>query len=679
MDKAQYWLDEIKESKKREKDFRENGKKILEIYEGKKTPFNILYSNTETLLPALFSQLPKPVIGRRFKDSDPLGKVISEAGQRTLEYLLDTDLDEYDNFSDALTDVTLDALLPGRGNASVKYESDEEVTWETACIDVHAWDRVHYGYAKKWSKMPWVAFEYYFDKDEAKEKFKDIKGIDFKEGEEVDGKDEKEKVSRKTALFYQVWVKKERKIYWVSDQVKDRFLDELDDPLELSGFYPCPKPLQFVKKSSDLIPTALYTLYENQASELNKIQGRINKVVEALKVRGVYNRGLGDIIGTLFEEADNTLVPTDDVASLTDGSIDKAIWFAPIEKLIVVLQQLYQAREASKSVIYEITGISDIVRGQSVASETLGAQQIKESWGTMRLKRLQKEVQRYALDLMKLLLEVSAKKFSEETWKKITMLPNPTGEEKIIAQQQLQALQMQSQQRAMIAQQQGMQPEPPQIPPEIQQAAQSISFKEILEVLNDDFQRSYRVDIESNSTLDVEATEDKQMVGEFMNALGQVMAGFSNDQTIPFQAKKSIILAVTKRFRFGREVEDELESMQEPQPQIPPQIQQQIQEQQKQIQQAQQQVQKEQEVLEKEKQRLEMEKMQFEFDRKLAAEQLSFEEDLASEKLKMEEQLMEERLKLDKAEAENSLKMIISKAQRDTQSMLDKHAAQVKS
>jgi len=679
MRKVQYWLDEIKGSRKREKDFREKGKEIHEIYEGKNTPFNILYSNTETLLPALFSQLPKPVIGRRFKDADPLGKVVSEAGQRVLEYLLDTDLDEYDNFSDALTDVTLDALLSGRGNASVKYESDDDVTWETACIDVHAWDRVHYGYAKKWSKMPWVAFEYYFDKDEAKEKFDDITGIEFREGEEVDKKDEKEKVARETALFYQVWVKKDRKIYWISDQVKDRYLDELDDPLELSGFYPCPKPLQFVKKSSDLVPTALYTLYENQASELNKIQGRINKVVEALKVRGVYNRGLGDIIGTLFEEADNTLVPTDDVASLADGSIDKAIWFAPIEKLIVVLQQLYQARESSKSVIYEITGISDIVRGQSVASETLGAQQIKESWGTMRLKRLQKEVQRYALDLMKLLLEVSAKKFTEETWKKITMLPNPTGEEKMMAQKQLEAIQMQSQQRAMVAQQQGMQPEPPQIPPELQQVVQSPSFKDILEVLNDDFQRSYRLDIESNSTLDVEATEDKQMVGEFMNALAQVMSGFANDQTIPFQAKKSIILAVTKRFRFGREVEDELESMQEPQPQIPPQIQQQIQEQQKQVQQAQQQVQKEQEAIEKEKQRLEMEKMQFEFDKKLAAEQLSFEEDLASEKLKMEEQLMEERLKLDKAEAENSLKMLIAKAQRDTQSMLDKHAAMVKS
>ena len=53
---VQYWLDEIKSARKREEDFRKDGKLLLEIYEGKKKdeiPFNILYSNTETLLPAV--------------------------------------------------------------------------------------------------------------------------------------------------------------------------------------------------------------------------------------------------------------------------------------------------------------------------------------------------------------------------------------------------------------------------------------------------------------------------------------------------------------------------------------------------------------------------------------------------------------------------------------------------
>lgn len=663
MDEVRHWLDEIKDAKKREKDFRDKGDKILDTYKGKKTPFNILYSNTETLLPALFSQLPKPVITRRFKDDDPLGKVVSEAGQRVLEYLLDTDIDEYDSFSDALTDVTLDGLLPGRGNCSIKYDSDDDVTWETVCPDVRDWKRVYYGYAKKWSRVPWVAYEEYLDKEECEGLFKDkVKDLVFMEGEEEeDEKRDENKGKRKTALVYQIWDKSDRKIKYVSPQYKDGLLREDDDPLELSGFFNCPRPIQFVKKPSDLVPTALYTIYENQAIELNRIQMRINKIVEAIKARGIYAGNLGEELENLFNEADNAFVPTDQSATLMEGGLDRAIWFWPVEKIVVVLQQLYQARESCKSVIYEITGISDIVRGQSLASETLGAQKIKESWGTMRLKRLQQEVQRYALDMMKLMLEIAAMKFSETTWQKMTMLPYPTSEEKEQAQAQLQALQEQHQQQTQIAQQQGMQPQPFQSPQELTQAAQSPSWGEILEVLNDDFQRSYRLDIETNSTLDVEATEDKQMVGEFMNALGQVMAGFANNQEIPFAAKKSIILAVTKRYRFGRDVEDELKTMQEPQPQIPPQIQQQIQQQQQQVQQAQQKVEKDQERIRQDEQKLDIEK-----------QQLQFERDLAKLEQKHREDLMRAKDQIDKTGIMADLEVFFAKEQKKIQSLIDK-------
>lgn len=670
MDEVKHWLDEIKDAKKREKDFRKNGDEILSIYEGKNTPFNILYSNTETLLPALFSQVPKPVIARRFKDDDPLGKVVAEASQRMLEYLIDTDIDEYDSFSDALTDVTLDGLLPGRGNCSIKYDSDEEVTWEAVCPDVRDWKRVYYGYARKWSKVPWIAYEEYLDKEECEELFKDkASELVYMEGEEEeDEKRDEKKGKRKTALVYQIWDKSKKKIKYVSPQYKDGLLREDDDPLELSGFFNCPRPMQFVRKPSNLIPTALFTLYENQAKELNRIQLRINKIVEAIKARGIYAGNLGEELENMFNEADNAFVPTDQTAVMLEGGLDRYIWFAPVEKLIVVLQQLYQARESSKAVIYEITGISDIIRGQSLASETLGAQKIKESWGTMRLKRLQQEVQRYALDMMKLMLEIASTKFSEETWKKMTMLPYPTSEGKAQAQQQIEMLQQQYQQQVMIAQQQGMQPEPFNPPSQLTQAAQNPSWGEILGVLKDDFMRSYRLDIETNSTLDVEATEDKQLVGEFMNALAQVMAGFANDQSLPFEAKKSIILAVTKRYRFGREVEEEIKTMQEPQPQIPPEIQQQIQQSQKQIQQEQQNIQKEKERLQQEEQKLTMDKQQLEFEKKLAEREDNHREEL----MKASDQI-------EKTNIMAELEVFFTKQEKKIQSQIDKGVQRIQS
>jgi len=138
------WLEEINDAKRREKDYRKEGKDILEIYSNdKKTPFNILFSNTETLLPALFSEVPRPVVSRRYKDEDPMGKSVAEAAQRMLEYLIDTDLDDYDKFERSMSNATLDGLLPGRGITSVKYDTDAD--WETVCTESRKWDRVLFG------------------------------------------------------------------------------------------------------------------------------------------------------------------------------------------------------------------------------------------------------------------------------------------------------------------------------------------------------------------------------------------------------------------------------------------------------------------------------------------------------------------------------------------------------
>lgn len=666
------WLDEIKEAKKREKSYRKDGKKILEIYGGEElSPFNILYSNTETLLPALFSQAPRPVVQRRFKDDDPMGKVVSEAAQRMLEYLIDTDVDGYDPFQESMVDATLDGLLPGRGTTSVKYDATitgDVVEYETVCTDTRKWDRVYFGYATKWSNVPWVAYEEYLDKKEFKEKGFSTKGLKFTENEEPENEEEtknkehKDQGKRKTILVYQIWDKSDKQIKWITPQDKDKYLSIEDDPLGLTGFFNCPKPIQFIRKSNDLIPVALYTIYENQAEELNRIQTRLNRVINAIKVRGVYDGALGSEIENVLKEDDNALLPTDQSALLGQGGLDKAIWFMPVGELIGVAQQLMQARESAKRVIYEITGISDIVRGQSMASETLGAQKIKESWGTMRLKRLQKEAQRYACDTMRLMLDIAVKKFSEKTWAKMTGLPFATTEQREQAQKYI-----------LIAQQTGQQPDPKAV-----QVMQQPFWGDILKVLKDNYSRSYRVDIETNSTLDVEATEDKELVGEFMNAMAQLLNGMApmvENKSLPFAAFKSIMLGVTRRYRFGREVEDELKAMQEPQPPQSPEMEK-----------AKKQLQQEGEKLQKDKQQLNDERQKAgksldkqAYDLKIKEIQFDFEKKLAAQEQNHREQLAASRQDIDQVEAQSQLKEMIVKHKADIQSMLDKHKHNVES
>lgn len=373
---VQYWLSEIASAKRREKDFRKDGQEVIEIYSGEKSdqiPFNILYSNTETLLPALFSQTPRPVVQRRFKDDDQIGRAASTAAQRMLEFLCDTNVEGYETFEQSMRSATLDGLLPGRGVSVVKYDAEilegedietPVVKWEQVCTESKKWDRVYFGFARKWSKVPWVAYEEYLDKEEAERMFgKEVANkINYTIGEEEDEEEEgtgtggrddadREYGERKTALVYQIWDKSGGKVIrYVSPQYADGFLAVQDDPLKLTGFFNCPRPIQFIEKTSDLTPTAMYKLYENQARELNNITRRIQKVVSAIKVRGVYDGSLGSELESVLNEDDNALIPTDKASSLAaEKGLDNAIWFMPFDKLITVLQQLIVAREQAQA------------------------------------------------------------------------------------------------------------------------------------------------------------------------------------------------------------------------------------------------------------------------------------------------------------------------------------------
>ena len=598
-DDVAYWIDEIDACRKREKDFRKDGRRICDIYEGDKkeaTPFNILFSNTETLTPALYSATPRPIVQRRFKDDDPMGREAATASQRILEFQLDTNIDGYETFDEVMKAATLTALLPGRAFTYVKYdaevveaptEADDAVTEpvetasELVCCESKSWHRMYLGYATKWANVPWIAEELYIDKAEATRLFgaKKAQALRYSEGEptgerdaKADEADSRHQGRRKTVQLYQIWDRDGgRKVRYIAPSYPDGELLVKDDPLKLTGFYPCPRPLAFLDKVASLTPTALYTLYEVQAKELNRLTVRISHIVEAIKARGAYDGSLGDTLAKVMEADDNMLVASETNSSLAaEKGFANAIWMLPIEQLMVVLEKLYTARESCKQVIYEITGISDIIRGASKASETLGAQKIKTQWGTLRLKNKQKEVARYARDLLRLMLELAATNFSQETWAKMTGLPFLL-DAKV---NELTAVQRALQQQ--MATQPPMPPQPGQPPnllqlqlQQVEQQLQTPKWADILALLQDDLQRAYRVDIETNSTVEPEAAEDKENIVDLLTVLGQYLQGVTPlivSGALPFEAAQAMMLAIARRFRFGTEIEDSLKAMKPPAP-----------------------------------------------------------------------------------------------------------------
>jgi hypothetical protein len=596
--KVRRWLAELELSHQRESNWREEAKDIFSKYEAEtatRTSFDILWSNTEILQSAVYNSTPQPDVRRRFRDEDPVGKYVSKILERSLAF----ELDDYD-FDGVMDDVVLDMLLVGRGIPRIKYEpvfvqvapdgvkpaaaageyvepeepqepndtpaeESQEPAAEpyeklaeqhTRCEHVQ-WDDFRCGPGKRWYDLPWIAVRHEFTSEMATKSFgKAIaQSLSYTQSEDTEKATNDRDVREifKVCVVWEIWDKDARRVLFIAPSYKTAPLREEDDPLHLKDFWPMPRPAYAVRNSTKLIPTPLYRLYKNQAEELNDTSARIAKIQKALKVRGAYFSHLKEL-SRILEADDLDMVPVESAAEVSEmGGLDKAIWMMPIDKLIQVLQGLYEARAQIKQTIYEIIGIADILRGASDPNETAKAQAIKSQWGSIRVQKMQREVSRVARDLMRLKSEVIAEQYTPEQLSKITSVQLPTGMQK-----------QQAQQAAAQAQQSGQ-----QLPPGAQHMLSLPSWDEVMAVMQSDEMRSYRIDVETDSTVAETISRDMTGMGELLSALaGWVEQSFAAVQmgAMTVDTLKEIALAVIRRARLGSAVEDAFEQIQAPPP-----------------------------------------------------------------------------------------------------------------
>ena len=599
------WARELERAHKRENAWRQEGEKIVRMYraeEKKATAFNILWSNTETLRPALYSDVPRPDVRRRFKDADPVGKVVSEVTSRALQVALDGD-----RFDGVMRRSVLDALLPGRGVSRIRYVPSlsqvgvteetheegaeeptheahegnvEELEYEQAVVEHVDWQDFRRGYGRVWEEVQWVGFRCRLTKEDVAERFgKDIAdALQYDQDEDDEQKDKssdkpEEADDQKTAEFWEIWNKEEQRVCFFQQGYREGLIYPIgnesgEPPIEFEGFFPCPEPLQLVEDSSSLLPIPLWRLYKAQAEELERVSARINKLIDQCKARGIYDSRLGEI-SRVMKGSDGELHPVEGAAQMAAvGGLEKAVSWFPIEQLVKVLEQLYAAREQTKNAIYEITGLSDIVRGASQASETATAQQIKSQYASLRLKRMRALVAVYARQIVRMLSEVISEKFSPETLAKMTGVQLPTMAQKQQAQMMAQMQQMQMQQQAMKAQAMGQQM-PPQQPQPPNPILQQPAWEDIVEIMRNDMARTFRVDVETDSMVASTIESDMQALGQVVQALGgfwQIAAPMMQAGALPVDAVKAISLSICRRARMGTEVEDAIDDMKQPQP-----------------------------------------------------------------------------------------------------------------
>lgn len=584
----QYWLEELRDAYKREQNWRKDAKRLVEMFEcerRRETLYNILYANTETMSPALYNTTPRPDVRRRFKDDDEVARAGGLVLQRVLEFLLDNNLQDSPHFDTIIEQALVEALVVGRGVVRFRYEfsGEQRIESEGISAEIVAWQRFRHSYAKQWKDVSWVAFQHFMTREQLRENFGDIANrlplnvssaeADHNDDEESWQGGESDEGQKYLGQVWEIWDKNSRKVYFISPDLPEQMLRVADDPLHLSGFFPIATPLMFFPKISSLEPVPLYAAYEGQAKELNRITLRIARIIEALKVRGFYDSTVGGL-DRVLEADDNELIAAENVVAMQQGqTLDRSIWLMPLNELVLVLQQLYTQRDQIKQIIYEITGISDIIRGSSSAYETATAQQYKNQWGALRLRRLQKQVSMFVRECLRVMGEI-ATRMQPETLIKMTGLPFPRQAEQQQAQMMIQQLQGQVGQLQMMAQQdpragQQLQALDGQMK-QYQAVLDKPNWETILQFLQNSVVRNYRIDIEANSTIEPEAAEDGQKLGEFLNAFAQFMNGIAplvQQGYLPIEAGKEMLLAITRKYRFGEDVEDSLKQITMPQQQ----------------------------------------------------------------------------------------------------------------
>ncbi len=478
------WLkDEIDTHERTFDKFLRRGRKILKKYRDVRSPredavtrYNILWANVQTRLPALYARNPKPVVERRYKDRDPIGRTCAEVLERSIEYTLEHCNDFFYTMRLAIQDYE----LPGLGMAWVRYEphfhkaelppdadeadqnqetqtqgeaitsdeedevADEKLKYEETIIDYLSWEDCGWSWARTWDEVRLLWRRAYLDRDELRERFTNLTEEQIKEipldWSPKNLTDTTIRITRKKAIVYEIHDKKNRKRYWLVKNFPT-LLDERDDDLGLQRFFPCPRPLMANAISDELLPTPNFAFYQDQANEIDELSTRIVSISKALKVAGVRDTSAEGLDRLLSEGVENQLVPVEGWAVLKEkGGLKGVMELLPLEEIAQAIGYLREQRTSLIEDVYQLTGIADIVRGFSDPNETATAQQMKGQFSMIRIQDAQYEVQRFCRDIIRICGEIIAQ-YDIETLKQISGVKLLTNVEKqqFQLQQSLQA------------------------------------------------------------------------------------------------------------------------------------------------------------------------------------------------------------------------------------------------
>ena len=454
--------------------------------------FSLLWANIQVWQPITYARVPRPAVSRTFKDRAPVARVAAMIVQRGLSQLL-----ENEQFDDCVKGARGDYLLVGRGTLWNRYDVDleteetegeegpaprERMNGETIQDEYVSWrDFGHTAGARRWSEVKMVWRRVYLDRDELEDRF----GFEIGSKVPLDYSPERDKQNEEKnytlfqkACVYEIWDADEKRVVWISKGYTDGPLDMRDDPYRLTNFFPCPKPVFATMTPDTLVPIPDYAEYQDQAEEIDALTARIGNLQSALRVRGVYAADIPEIRTMLQDGNNNELIPIQNWAMFADkGGLEGTVSWFPLEMVLKTLLGCYEARQRTMADVQQITGLSDIIRGSTEAQETATAQQLKSQWGSVRIRERQRDFANFLRGYIRIKAEILLNVCSPQT---------------------------------------------------ILDMADASSFNEVdqqlipqaMELLGDGAMRRFKIDIETDSTVEPDETAEREARTELVGAVG---------------------------------------------------------------------------------------------------------------------------------------------------------------
>ena len=565
------WVKKIKQARKDEKSYRDKGKSLWDKYSSgvkgdSKDVVNIFNPTIDIMLSALFSTMPKPDIRRRFAKKqeendkkDALYRSMATVADYAIQYNFDRQ-----RIQEEFESVFLDGFITGRGVGQVVYDYDttEEkmqdgsgkvISITTPKDQVFKTEHVDYQdfvqeKAKKQKDVTWMGRMHLFTKKELVEEFdiseEAVEQVEFSYSLYADdgtGKDDKG--DAKYAQVWEIWDKEKKERLYICESYEDGEPLRVDkDPMELDGFFPF-SVFKTIDNGKDTMPTAEYCIYEDLNKQLQRLNARSMRLTNNnIKYVTVASNADEKLQAKIKNARDGDVIGVPQAPNLAAAQQVGAI---PIMEAMAVKDKLDQDSQRIIDQIWEITGVSDIMRGSSQVGETATAQRAKGVFGTLRIQNRQKGVQLFIRETFRKMSECVCQYATIEELKNITCLQLLSNQEKEQLQFGLSTGQVQPNEQ-------------------IQQLMIDPTWEEVKAGLTDDRMRGYTIDVESTATVFDNVEEERVQINALTaNVVDMLLKTSDLIARSPATADlmEQLTLANLSTFKIGRSYTDNVKTL----------------------------------------------------------------------------------------------------------------------